>query len=459
MNAMKIMISILVVVFLLLALLYGRPIIVGDGISYYALAISLVQDGDFNLKNQRRQLHQVMTPLNPTTGEPASLYSCGFGLLYAPFLYLSQTIAGLQPTGTEWQPYAQNKRFPFPHAFGIFAGTVLFGFLNLLVMYFLLVYKFNQAIFPALLTAILPFIGSPLIFYTFAMPSYSHGADAFLTTLIFSLVFLGRGMNPLQARLRNICLGLFLALSISLRNNNLVLAVPAIGGILYLQRNDGLKRLLLTLMEILAGALPILLVQISFNLSQYGSALATGYKVQLHRSFLFEMLFHPWAGMFVWAPLTIVGLIGLAAGTTKRDFPSIVSLITVGLVLISVSFQGNWWGGCSFGQRFVTHLYVFWVIGLFQIISIKKWMGILFSALPAVWTFFLFHLFFVNASSPEVKKLLDQNNCRRTPAEMMQWAYQDYLKYGGKNPALFWLNSANSGSYPTLQFIIRHRGQ
>jgi hypothetical protein len=208
-------------------------------------------------------------------------------------------------------------------------------------------------------------------------------------------------------------------------------------------------------MEILIGALPILLVQAQFNLSQYGALFATGYKVQLQTSFLPEMLFHPWAGVFVWAPITILAMIGLIRGAIQHDFTSILSLIVVMLVLISVSFQGNWWGGCSFGQRFITHLFFFWAIGLSQWIGWMKNKGVVVCVAPALWTFFLFHVFFMNAASPEVRRVLDANKCRRTPVEMIEWAYRDYESSGTANPVAFWFESAGSRPYPTLLFALQ----
>lgn len=454
---MKKTIPLLVFLFLAMAVIYGRPIIVGDGVSYYALAVSLLQDHDFDLTNQRRQIHDVMTPFNPTTGKPASLYSCGFGLMYAPFLAMSHAVAHAIPPLMQWQPYHQNERFPFSDALGIFNGTLLLSLANLLLLYLFLVHNLQQSAWKALAIVMLVFIGTPLAFYTFAMPAYSHAADAFLTTVIFILVFLNLDPSSGRDRIRNIALGLSIALSVSLRNNNGVLALPALATMLFLPGNQSWKRRALIAFEILLGALPILIVQLKFNLSQYGAIVATGYKLQFQKSFLLEILFHPWAGLFLWGPVTALALIGLIMGARKHEFRSIVALITVLLVLVSVSFQGNWWGGCSFGPRFVTHLYFFWVIGLCEFVLRAKRVGMLLSGILALWTFFLFNIFYVNAASVEVKKFLDQENCRRTPVQMIAWAEQDFQKSRFRNPFSFWMESASQDPYPTLQFLIRQR--
>jgi hypothetical protein len=238
MNGMKKFVLLLVIIFLCMAFLYGRPTIVGDGVTYYALTISLLRDGDFNVTNERRQFSEVMTRLNPTTGKQAPLYSCGFALLYAPFIAAGEGLRAVIPSLLEWKPYAQNQRIPWIHTFGIFLGSLVFGFLTMQSTFAILNRRFQQPFWIAFCIVILLFIGTPLIFYTFVIPSYSHAADAFLTTFIFVLVFI----NPTpgwKTRIRNLFLGLALALSVSLRNVNIVLVLPAVAGVLFLNLKDG----------------------------------------------------------------------------------------------------------------------------------------------------------------------------------------------------------------------------
>src|SRR5262249_38175465 len=67
---------VILVLFALLMLLYGRPVIQNDGISYYGMTLSLLKDGDFNLQNQYEEIPEIrMKPL--PEGKLASYYSCG----------------------------------------------------------------------------------------------------------------------------------------------------------------------------------------------------------------------------------------------------------------------------------------------------------------------------------------------------------------------------------------------
>ena len=59
--------ALLLLLFVKLGLVYGRIIIDGDGLSYYALTTSLVHDHDFDLENQKKQIQGVMAPRNERT--------------------------------------------------------------------------------------------------------------------------------------------------------------------------------------------------------------------------------------------------------------------------------------------------------------------------------------------------------------------------------------------------------
>ena len=455
MNSQRWALIILVLIFCVFALLFGRIIIAGDGVSYYALTVSLLRDHDFDLENQKQQIKNVMAPFNPVTAKRASLYSCGFAVVYAPFVTFAEHLGKWFPSLGTWQPYAQNKEFPFVHAFGVFFGSFILVLLTVIAAFFFL-RDYGSPPWISLFIIALVLVGTPLMFYAFVMPSYSHAADSFLATAIFFLVFMKRKSNQWSFHVRNVLLGIALALSILLRNNNIVLIFPAAGGLLFLQRKDGWKRAAVTLLEIVFAALPLAIVQIKFNVSQYGKIFATGYSVQTEFSFLTEMLLHPWAGMFIWTPITALALTGLVLGCIARKPVPVISLIAILTVLLSVQFQPNWWGGCSFGLRFTTHLFLFWVVGLYELhVRLRR-----FYFVPAIlctlWTFILFNAFFINNAYPEGRAMLQNDKCRHTPVELLQSASQQYKKYGnGSNPIRFWFDSLSTGPSPTIQAILR----
>ena len=416
---------ILLPVLIALALLYGRPIIDGDGVSYYALTRSLIRDHDWRLANEHAELGRNVRIVWNQAGRAASFYSGGFALLYAPFLLPGEMLS------TATQPYLQNIRIPFSHSFGIFLGSCLFGFLTIRIASSL---TQNSRWIPLAL-----FVGTPLMFYTFTMPSYTHAADTFLISFAFLLAVSSGNA------LRNVLLGVTLSLSVFLRVNNAVLAVPIVMIAIYLQRNGR------ALIPIISGALPVLLVQLYFNYDQYGRFLASPYRVSA-QSFLIPMLFHPFAGMFIWSPIVLLALIGLGLGAWKKERIAVASLILVCVALLSIQFQANWWGGCSFGQRFFTHLYVFWVIGIWRLFHAIKSVRIP-AALCCFWTFFLFNCYYMNYASWDGRKMLNQDNCRHTPWQMIHQANAD-LSRSGRNPLAFWYSMLGRGPYPTIASLL-----
>lgn len=464
-------ILIFTVILLIGSLLYGRIIVDGDGLTYYALARSLAQDADFDLRNQREQIPNLHLIISPVTRRIATRFSCGFGILYAPFLYLSEKIGALHSGFAEWTPYRQSQWLPYPHALAIFIGSLVFGLLTLFFSYLLLKQSTNVSTWYAIFLPLAMFFGSSLLFYVFTMPSYVHAADAFLMTVAFYLAVASPEWQYKKVRWRNILLGATLGLSVLLRNNNIVV-IPSFLFALWLRtepkNRDSLagralsrfvaRARIMTLIEILIGAIPFVLILGAFNLNQYGKLIATGYEVQTREWYLLKMLFHPYASIFLWTPITVLGLAGLIAGSVKRRLESITALSCVLLVLLSVQFQPNWWGGCSFGPRFFTHLFVFWVWGLLEMVRLIRRPAITLILCCAVWTFFLYNVSFINSVSPEFRKVLRTNYCRRTPLEMIRSATSDYrqTRQDGETsgPFHFWLHSTGKGNYPTVLWIL-----
>ncbi|HEY4490586.1 MAG TPA: hypothetical protein VI958_01250, partial [Acidobacteriota bacterium] len=73
--------------------------------------------------------------------------------------------------------------------------------------------------------------------------------------------------------------------------------------------------------------------------------------------------------------------------------------------------------------------------------------------------FFLFNIFFINAPSQQFRELLRANQCRRSPAQMIRHARQDYSSAAQtgevSNPLQFWFQALGKGKFPTVQYILR----
>ncbi|HSE40694.1 MAG TPA: hypothetical protein VLH08_08005 [Acidobacteriota bacterium] len=445
-------ISIFLFLFFSLSLLYGRAVIQNDGITYYALTSSLIHDHNFDLSNEAKRLRDLRVFPSLQTGKIASIYSCGFAFLYAPILLLTEAF----PVLNQIRPYAQNAIIPFADALGVFIGSVLFSLTSLLLSYKLLKH-FELDTHLALFFSFAVFCGTPLIFYTFTTPSFSHAADAFLFSAIFYLAIR-------KVRMRNVFLGFFLGLSVLLRNVNAFVILPIVVWVLYFEHKEG-KHLLRSLAEIAAGGLPIVTIQLSYNFAQYGSFFATGYPVPIAERpqhvldmivSLKRMLVDPSLGLFVWSPVALLSLCGLIIGCIKRNKESVLAIMCFVSVVGALCFFRVMTPGATFGNRFLSHIFILWVVGLYELFKLMPRHILIVTAVPVLWSFLLFNAYYINFANPESRKFLSAFK-EPNPIQVFQASVEGFRKTkSANNPLSFWYRSLGSGQYPSLHFLIWH---
>lgn len=462
-------ICVLVSVFCLLMLIYGRIVIESDGISYYALTISLLRDHDFDLANQAEKMPHIHLVRHSV--KPASMYSCGIAILYAPFLWITECLGVLFPSLSQWKPYLQNEGVPFLDALGMFIASSFCSFLTIVITAKLLVQRYQASIGIAVFLSLMVFVGTSLAFYTFSSPSFSQAADSLLVAAAFYFAF----TKPVLGRtwMKNLLTGFFLAFSIMLRNNNIVLILPIVGSILFFERKEGWKRVLITGLQILLGAFPVLLIHGYFNWTQYDQIIATGYRMDFSERGLTRKLgairnFHaiftdPGAGMFVWAPITFFAIVGLIVGTFRKRQETIVALLCVVIVIVSIRSMGFAWTGASFGQRFIVHLFVFFVIGIYELTLLWKKSTVILCAVCGLWSFLLWNAYLINFASPKFRgTLISELGGKMSPVSLLQntrAAYSQKKTLGTvANFAEFWWNSLGAQPYPSLIHVLLNDG-
>ncbi len=458
----------IIAVFFLMATIFGRVVIQNDGITYYALTLSLIEDHDFDLTNQNEKLPDLRITTT-RDGKSACLYSCGFAVLYFPVLWLTMLFANTIPTLAEWRPYAQNVFFPLSHSLAIFWGTLFFGLSTILLAWKLLRDIYQASAASAVFITLAFFVGTPLIFYTFTTPSFSHAPDAFLITASCFLA-VNRKPNEHGRELRNVLLGLILALSTSLRNNNFVLIPLFTGYVLWLDRKEGWRRIAITAIEVFAGALPVGILQAFYNHGQYGSIFATGHRIELVEDFtkhlgsglrFYPILIDPVFGNFVWSPITAIALAGLFVGAFRKRPVAIFSLLAITVTVLSLRFAGMISPGASFGQRYLTHLYIFWIIGFYEVFQMRKRTIAVLGTVTCLWGFLLFNVYYINVAYPEGRKTFADIDPRSlTPSVASKKAAINYDSFrhttGSASILKFWWVALESNPYPNLQYIIRH---
>jgi hypothetical protein len=181
---------------------------------------------------------------------------------------------------------------------------------------------------------------------------YQHGPGS-LALLCAICAFLALQSRPKTAAL---LVGLFLALAVAIRINNLLLAVPI--GVAALFQQPHLWRLLL----IAPAFVAVLLV--GYNKTVFGSLLGGGQRetgnlaVANIPSGLLGSFFSPARGLFLYFPAALLALVVISrrAASLWRD-PLFFALgLSIFLVTLLNSSFKIWYGGHSFGPRYFTEV-------------------------------------------------------------------------------------------------------
>ena len=168
-----------------------------------------------------------------------------------------------------------------------------------------------------------------------------------------ALVVLGLDCVSREAPYASLGVGAAVGGAVLFRTDSLVLiAVPVAGALLVLSR----RRLRDASLFVL-GALPCIVVWIWYNVARFGSPFTGGYRYQgFSHPFLqglYGLTFSPGRGIFIYAPLVIVGL---AVVPALRGTDRILGVLAAVLLVLRVLFYARWWvwhGGSVWGPRFL----------------------------------------------------------------------------------------------------------
>lgn len=310
-------------------------------------------------------------------GRLLNKYSIGVSYLQAPFFFMANV----------WQ-YATNKAdngYSSTYGFFIFLGAMIYCFLALLLVYKTLLPRFGflvSSVVPVLL-----FYGTNLIFYTLQESAMSHVYVFFLfAVFVYRTPFFYQKPSLVNA----LWLAIPLAIITVIRQYNIVV-------ILYLllynvtSWSDLKERFLYWLPKWYYGVLFIFTILLFFipqmiywhmiigkwYIYAYGYA-QTGPERFLYLSNpkIFEVIGGKVSGIYTYAPVLILSLIGMILMVRKRsiDIWAIIFIYIISLYLIS-----SWWCytfDCGFGHRAFVDYYALFAIplafALNKLLSLRK---------------------------------------------------------------------------------------
>jgi hypothetical protein len=252
--------------------------------------------------------------------------------------------------------FLQHQGATFPYSFSLMLGVNLFALLAVLLA-FLSAARLSSST-AAVLSALALFLGTPLLYYATIELYMAHVPGTLLIALVIYILITHREHNTSW-----FFMGLLLGIALLVRWQLALYAVPL--GLLALVKADW-KKLLLFIVGflLLAWHLPLTWQRM------FGSPWVVPAAIQGQQAFLSgpiyvrEVLLSPERGLFLWSPLVLLALIGLALLFREHCALSVTLILMFVLQILMNASLFDWGGGWAFGMRRMTELYPVWVVGL-----------------------------------------------------------------------------------------------
>ncbi len=343
----------------------------GDGVFYYSWLRSIVVDRDIDFTNEYSE-SGVTQPLNQR-GTPGNKYSIGPALVWAPGFLLTHIIV----RGNGWE-------LPYQITTGM-TGVLLTLFGLILLARVIRGSPLVQG------TVILLIAGATNLFFYGALDTVNSHALSFFAATLF-LAFL---THP---RKLSFWIGVSLALLAMIRLQDIVYFLALIP---FIKRVDWK----LIAVGFLVGFLP----QLAAWLALYGSLanpyLTGGETFDILHPHIWGVLFGAQSGLFLWTPITAVGVIGLILSARQRSSRAILtSYLYIFLAeLLIVASWSTWSQGASFSGRMFVSSIPLLAIGLTPVVSsltrrrlLRNILPLLIAAISMVNAMAIFYFLFTS---------------------------------------------------------------
>lgn len=331
-------VSLMAALFFFLWLLYGVPLqnLAYDPSFYYAHVRSPLLDGDLDFSNEGQP--EELVRFRTSTGLVASLWSCGPAIAWLPFFLTAHliTLAGGAPTDGYSSLYLTMTAL----------GSAIWGMAGVFGCYALA--RRVAMPLPALAATIGIWLASPLFFFMYRIPLYAHAPTVALAAAILLVWSFGRERT--DSYWMWLLLGLLIGLAATMRwqNGLYVLIVPF--ALRRMAWRDIAIRLSLAAIGIVIGFAPQLMVW--WRLYHQFIALPQGSDfLRWWNPVIRPLLFGTNRGLFVWQPITMLGMAGLALLAWRDRRLGLALGIVIGLELYLNSIVRDWWGGGGYGPR------------------------------------------------------------------------------------------------------------
>lgn len=369
-----------------------------DEVQYFSYLRSLWFDRDVSFENEYRYFYDHHIAQSPdffetflvrteaATGRRINYATMGCAILWSPF-YAAADV-GVRAFGRD--PDGLANGYSQPYISAVAYGSAFYGFCAIVLS---IVAARRLAGSHAFSSGLIVWIGTPILFYSYVAPPFSHACSAFAVALFVTVwLHVRRTWSAGGAA----ALGLAAALMAMVREQDIFFALgPAADCALTMARSKGaadwrraLRVALAGSGAFLAGYLPQMLAYQALNGRPAPSPLV-GRKMFWYAPHALQVLADTEHGFLFWTPLAALSLIGLilmtagtgegsralasaarsSAGTVVLPRPDVrqIGACLLLMVALQVYISGaveSWTVAGAFGQRRFVALTIFLVIGL-----------------------------------------------------------------------------------------------
>ena len=360
-----------------------------DEIEYFAYLRSMWFDGDLSFDNDNRYFYdrgiargwrfkEAFLDSETATGKRLNFAPVGSAILWSPFYVL--TDAGVRTARASVSRH-RRRVLDAVHCIVVYASA-LYGFLAIVLSAYAAARIIGDEA-AAVAAAMAVWLGTPIVFYMYLAPGFSHACSAFAVAAFVVIWLHVRRDWSLKGV---VGLGAAAALMAMVREQDVFMALgPALDFLLSARRRmqDGTWRVTDAVSRAAAGTAAVAICfmpQVLTYVSLSGHA-APSPTVQSKMTWTsphaWLVLLSPSNGLLFWTPLALPALMGLVwlairrgplvAGEVSPVARRQIAAICLVMVITQIYIGGalnTWAGAGSFGQRRLVGLTVFFVLGL-----------------------------------------------------------------------------------------------
>lgn len=334
-----------------------------DEVQYFSYLRSLYFDQDVSFENEYRYFydrniaqsggfHETFLERETAAGRRVNYGTIGAAILWSPFYAVADG-------WTRVSSSHEANGFTAPYVRAVAYGSAFYGFLAVLLS--IRAARLIGAKSGAFIAGLAVWLGTPLLFYMYVAPPFSHACSAFAVALFVNVWLHVRRSWTMRGAF---ALGLCAALIAMVREQDVFLALGPAVDFAWSARRE-IQRFLVPATAGVAGTLLGFLPQLlAYNaLNGYpGPAEHVQRKMYWYAPHGLQVLASPNHGLFFWTPLAILGLAGLFF-VRERVVAASLLIMVLSQVYVAGSVE-SWTVAGAFGQRRFVNLTVILVIGL-----------------------------------------------------------------------------------------------